>query len=659
MNIFCVIIFTMKDSKYINKYDFIDYYTKQPEMWFFTNSEIQTGIDLILTKLGVDKELIEENDDEFYNDEYDSYEYFSQLKIENDKIDENNPLIIEGNIIDGLSKEKIKQLFKLKKVIDFDNKEFKNTKMEDLANKTKELLSNNEKIMLFQPVFIFNDLITKPDALVKDGNKIEIIETKCTTTSKLVHLLDLLFQKKVIEKQYFLKACSFEYKLCLVSYNKMNRNEVDFIIAENCNISKSAPSLPKKIKNNDNISSDEKIKLKQMLKIGKWFKDEKENLYSIPIIDVLNNDWNALWKRYEITTNSKSKNAISYFKNEFSKVLNNFDSTIQELLEHKKNMTEKKFPKNFTPSKNDKNFFKNCNYWIQLKSIYAKMGYSLFLYSGYVANQTAEYIAKFKKNDSLSDFLKISKKNNYVEKYINNKKDIILNEALTFNTFSKLKKNKVYFDFESINTAIRNVDNSLPFNQIVTQCSIIKWFENEELSDLNCDNLIIDPKNIHKNWFKEIINKIYVNKDNISYVVYNKAFEITRLKDMAEFINEKDYYKKSKKIIDNIFDLADFFDPRKNLITIKKLYGFYSIKKVLALIEKENSDLFDITKSKNYQLLKIKNGVDCQQKTVLRFFDKINDYEWKELSKQLKEYCENDVRAMIAVELFIKKIIQN
>ena len=32
----------MKISKYITKYDYIAYYTKQPSMWFYTNTEIDT-----------------------------------------------------------------------------------------------------------------------------------------------------------------------------------------------------------------------------------------------------------------------------------------------------------------------------------------------------------------------------------------------------------------------------------------------------------------------------------------------------------------------------------------------------------------------------------------------------------------------------------------
>lgn len=648
----------MKISKYINKYDFVDYYTKQPEMWFFTNSEIQAGIDLVLKNLGSSKESIEEDEDS--NKEYDSYEYFSQLKLENASIDEDNPLIIEGNIIDNLSKKEIIKLFKIDVIVDFDDDEYKYTKMEDFALKTKDLLCSNENIIIFQPVFIFENLITKPDALIKKCKKIKIIETKGTTTSKLNHLLDLLFQKKVIEKQDFLKNYLFEYNLCLVSYNKMNKNKIGFVIAKNCNISKSSPQLSSKMKKKDDISNDKKIELKQMLKIGEWFQGENyDNIFPITITEILNNDWNTFEQRYDNNTNPQTRSSMDNFKKEFLDVLNNFDSTIEKLWSHKISMSEKDFPKNFKPSKEDKGFFKNCSYWDQLKFIYGKMGYSLFLYSGHVVNQTSENIEKYKIQDDLDKYMREGKGPGYVFKYLTNEKDIFINEVGTFNTFQKLKKNKIYFDFESINTAIRNVDNSLPFNQIVTQCSIIKWFEDENIKDLTCQNLIIDPKEINTNWFKEIIDKIYCSKDGVSYVVYNKAFEETRIKEMAIFINEKNYYIKSNNIISNLFDLADFFDPRKNLITIKEIFGYYSIKKVLALIEKNDSNLFDITKSKNYKSLEISNGLDCQQKTVLRFFDKLNDDEWKEMSKKLTEYCENDVRAMIAVELYIKKIIKN
>ena len=37
-----------------------------------------------------------------------------------------------------------------------------------------------------------------------------------------------------------------------------------------------------------------------------------------------------------------------------------------------------------------------------------------------------------------------------------------------------------------------------------------------------------------------------------------KHFEETRIKEMAIFINEKNYYIKSNNIISNLFDLADF-----------------------------------------------------------------------------------------------------
>jgi hypothetical protein len=34
------------------------------------------------------------------------------------------------------------------------------------------------------------------------------------------------------------------------------------------------------------------------------------------------------------------------------------------------------------------------------------------------------------------------------------------------------------------------------------------------------------------------------------------------------------------------------------------------------------------------------------------------DQQWHQISIDLAKYCENDVRAMIAVELFVKHIIQ-
>jgi hypothetical protein len=43
---------------------------------------------------------------------------------------------------------------------------------------------------------------------------------------------------------------------------------------------------------------------------------------------------------------------------------------------------------------------------------------------------------------------------------------------------------------------------------------------------------------------------------------------------------------------------------------------------------------------------------------IKRALNLINDQKWNLISKKLKEYCENDVRAMIMVYDFVLKLIE-
>ncbi|RJS88752.1 DUF2779 domain-containing protein, partial [Ureaplasma urealyticum] len=127
----------------------------------------------------------------------------------------------------------------------------------------------------------------------------------------------------------------------------------------------------------------------------------------------------------------------------------------------------------------------------------------------------------------------------------------------------------------------------------------------------------------------------------------------------AEFINEEIYELKVSEIIKNMYDLADFFivSMGKQLIVIPELKGFYSIKKVLPIIEKEFPQIYHDVNCLNYKELSVGNGLVCQTKTTKRFFNTITDLEWEQFVHDARIYCENDVRAMIAVEYFIKKLI--
>lgn len=653
----------MKISKYVSKYDYIGYYTKQKSLWFFSNAEIEAALfvekEKLLEKNDVffDSENDEEQDDasyepidpivflkskdlceeqlieSYHNDDFDYLNKFRE-KLENLRnVDESNPLIIQGRILDEESKKFIIKEFNICNdfiIYDFDKNK---TKLEECEQETKKLILNNNKIIIFQPVFIDYKkmIITKCDALVKDGLEIKIIETKGTTNLKKVHFLDIYYQKRLLDNIDYLSDFYLEYFLCAVKYERLNKNMVSFILSDYLNFTKAGFSKGKK-------KIDEKEIMN--LKIGK-----KENGTSIN--DLLIKELPEKIRKYDEKLM------------ELNEIEEQFESIIKELWEHKNKMNVHSIPMNFVPSKEDKNSFKNTDYWTSLKDIYSLKKYNPFIFSGNVINHTKLCNDNYtKKNEYIVNFKDYFRNNNYFIEFTSKPKktknglefSLLENQSLK-QLINKLKNKKVYFDFETINTAIRPIDNILPFTQIVTQCSIIK--DHNKKNDLDsCLNLIIDPKNINNSWWKVIIDNLY-NGNDYSYVVYNKSFECKRLEEIKEYINDLEYNKKIDCIINNIFDLADFFNLSKKIFLINELYGLYSIKKVLPLIQKYAPNLFELTKCKNYKKLEISNGLICQNKSTCRFLNKVNNEEWEHIKKISKEYCENDVRAMIAVEKFI------
>jgi hypothetical protein len=52
--------------------------------------------------------------------------------------------------------------------------------------------------------------------------------------------------------------------------------------------------------------------------------------------------------------------------------------------------------------------------------------------------------------------------------------------------------------------------------------------------------------------------------------------------------------------------------------------------------------------------LVVQNGLMAMSKAVDRYLGGIGNIEWENVSKELKRYCENDVKAMIMVYHFAK-----
>lgn len=638
----------MKKNNLINKYDFVNYFTKQPSLWFFSNAEIMSGIEL-------ETSINDFDDDEDENEEdiVDRYELYKEMLLNNEDIDKNNPRLIEGNIIDCKSREFIMNQFRdIQVVYDFEKQnDINQFDLYQMAKKTQELIEQNEKIILFQPVFIANNMVTKPDAIIKNNEQIILIETKGTTTAKLYHALDIYFQSKVLRSLDYLQDYYFEYKLCLVAYELAPKNDVSFILSDTFNYTKTPSGL----------SKCETISQKQLCKLGRRPLDGEEEFYIY--LDSICNDSLSDFETKIENSKGNSKTKLEEVMNDFAIIFNSFDDIVTELSNHLsvlKNIN-KLMCSNINPHKNDKNKYRT-NEFMMLKKLYVHKGFDIFKYSGKLVNFSASNICKIATNKyDIYDFA--TKSGFELIKQINeaNNRKIIINHNVAFNLFSKLKEKKVYFDFETISSSIRSINDTVPFLQVVTQCSIIILDETTTIDNAMCNNLFFDPCNITINDYKSMIDSLYRGID-YSYVVYNKSFECSRLKEIKNMINENEYNEKIDVIIKNIYDLADFFMYKKDCdcipILIKELFGYYSIKKVLPYVEENYNHLYHKVKCKNYHDLEISNGLMCQNLTTLHFLEPHReDIDWQIVSNNMKVYCENDVRAMVAVEYFIKEIL--
>lgn len=635
----------MNKSPYIGKYDYINYYSLQPSLWFFSHDEILASIDLQYKVTADDDEDTEAAADGD-NYEFDSFEYYQSQKAFYRDVDKNDPKIIEGLIIDEKARSFVLENYPGFAYVDLEH-DFPNLKNDELAIKTKALLEGHEKIIIFQAVFIAGNLITKPDAIIKDGDEITLIETKGTTTAKLHHFLDVYFQSQVLFNTDYLRDCYFVFKLCLVKYCPAKKNTVPLIITPNINLTKSL-TLSK-------VTKAER----GLVKTGSYvFSAQESGLVESPInlTSLCEQDFSDIEARMEIVNQSTNTTSLTERISVLNDIYLEFNNVIKTLLSRKQTLIDQLVPTidKISPHPNDKPFWKNSDIFPALRKIYVQQGYDVFKYSGSITNQGNKDLKNIKPHSELATVFK----GNYAQYFVPDVKAIKINSTKYRNLLSALKSRKVYFDFETINTSIRPIDGCYPFSQIVTQCSIIiDDGTNPDVGLLECNNILIDPINITLESFGRIVDSLHRGPD-YSYIVFNKTFEKGRLLEIKEYLNNPEYASKIDDIVNNLFDLADFFRVSKDLapILIQELRGFYSIKKILAFISDNYPHLFKLTKCKDYLSLPVSNGSVCQNKTMARFYNVLSDSEWSELSRNLKIYCENDVRAMIAVELLIKEL---
>ena len=207
-----------------------------------------------------------------------------------------------------------------------------------------------------------------------------------------------------------------------------------------------------------------------------------------------------------------------------------------------------------------------------------------------------------------------------------------------------------YLDFETFPCPLPRYWGEKPYSQSVYQFSL-HIEQKPGLCDKNQDHyeyLATDHQDHREELIKRLIT--YLNLDEGGTVmVYNQAFEKTRLKELGELFPA--YKKPLNKIITHLFDLmyliktnTAFYQKLGYQESPAKLFNYYhqdlegsfSIKKVLPLF----SDL-------RYDDLTVNNGMEAL--VAYNLLDKNNPDEYNRLYNHLVKYCQQDTWAMVDI----------
>lgn len=267
-------------------------------------------------------------------------------------------------------------------------------------------------------------------------------------------------------------------------------------------------------------------------------------------------------------------------------------------------------------------FFNYCRKHIPRDSIFDLSGMHL-------AKKYELYNEGIIKLDDVPVNFSMSKNNKLqLETYKSNK--LVVNQKAIRNFVSDLSYPLIFMDFETFQPAVPLFDNSRPYQQIPFQYSIhIKENENEEPKHFE---FLAEQGEDPRLKFIESLLKVVEGEANI--IVYNKAFEVARLKEIA-----RDFPQYSKEIEKLILRIKDLMVPfQRKYYYAPEMKGSYSIKAVLPSLSPEL----------NYDRLEINEGglaslayERLQSETDLMFI--------AEIKQQLLEYCKIDTLGMVKI----------
>ena len=254
------------------------------------------------------------------------------------------------------------------------------------------------------------------------------------------------------------------------------------------------------------------------------------------------------------------------------------------------------------------------------------------------------------------------------DEYLNREKNRIQKHSIQTNTpyidkakikagLAQIKYPIYHLDFETFPCPLPRFKGEHPYTQSVFQFSLHIQKEEGKL-DKQKDHYGYLAKDLNDHRLELAKTLCNLIKDDGTVLVYNDAFEKTRLKELSEIFPE--YKEKLLNIRNNIFDLLNIVKSNTKLYEKlgftkeqaslpnyynPKMNGSFSIKKVLP-------SLSNLT----YEGMDIGNGVEA-----LITYANFNNYSKEEYNykyNKLIEYCSQDTYAMFEVLEGLRKYVK-
>jgi len=221
-------------------------------------------------------------------------------------------------------------------------------------------------------------------------------------------------------------------------------------------------------------------------------------------------------------------------------------------------------------------------------------------------------------------------KNNGIQLDVYKSGEPLIDKEAIKDFLSDLNYPLIFMDFETFQPAVPLFDNSKPYQQIPFQYSI--HLKDNKEGELKHFEFLAEPGGDPRRKFIEGLLNDARGKGDI--VVYNKSFEITRLKEIA-----RDFPEHSDEIEKFILRIKDLMIPfQRKYYYAPEMKGSYSIKAVLPSLVPELS----------YDELEINEG-GLASITFESLQTEADMMIIAETREQLLEYCKLDTLAMVKI----------